>query len=206
MASQSEDPYAGLSRKAREECARRMARTLTRKPRHKKTRAYVSSLTGKAETAEQVWARAMNEAVASAAQSGNLPMVLRARKERLSPMADKSQRRHATKHCRRASRYQPHYKADDYRAPRDKEETDRLRVLLFEAQRGLCAICGHDMDGVVSLDHVIPHALGGKHGLGNYVATHGECNGDKTNDVPTGCEMVWLLMVNAKLGALPVVF
>jgi 5-methylcytosine-specific restriction endonuclease McrA len=82
----------------------------------------------------------------------------------------------------------------------------RKRSILSEAQGGRCGICGHPMKERPSLDHVIPHALGGKHGLGNYVAAHGECNGDKTNDVPTGCEMVWLLMVNAKLGVGPLVF
>lgn len=54
-----------------------------------------------------------------------------------------------------------------------------------------------------SLDHVIPRDLGGRDAWGNYLLAHGECNGAKSNDAPTGCEMVWLLAVNARLGVEP---
>lgn len=213
MASQSDNPYAGLSDKAREECLRRMCRTLSTKPRHKKTRDYINSLTGERETPEQLRARAVRAAqkVVDAAVSGatRVPFVRDGapyvRKDRVSPIA-KARQRHATKYCRRASRFQRELVGKEPRPIRDQAETEHLRAALVAAQGALCAICGQPMREKASIDHVIPHALGGKHGLGNFVATHGECNGDKTNDVPTGCEMIWLLMVNAKLGARPVTF
>jgi 5-methylcytosine-specific restriction endonuclease McrA len=88
------------------------------------------------------------------------------------------------------------------------EETQILRCKLWDAQRGICGLCGKPMRGGQndSLDHVIPHSLGGHNGAGNSLLCHSECNGRKSNDVPTGCEMVFLLAVNARIGALPLVF
>lgn len=97
-------------------------------------------------------------------------------------------------------------------APRRKrcvEEIYDTKDLLHAVQGGLCAICGRPLDPVVhraTTDHVIPVAAGGKDALGNYVLAHGKCNEWKANDIPTGCEMIWLLFVNAKIGAKPVVF
>jgi 5-methylcytosine-specific restriction endonuclease McrA len=86
-------------------------------------------------------------------------------------------------------------------------ETCRVhREILYAAQDGKCASCGGKMGKLIqaSLDHVIPISIGGVDALGNLVLMHGICNAEKSNDIPTGCEMVCLLAVNAKVGALPV--
>lgn len=136
-------------------------------------------------------------------------IVHKARKDRISPFAHKTQLRHQTKFCRRASRYQRHISGGRDREARDMEEMREVRRILFSVQHGICGICGQIMEMEperCSLDHVIPHCMGGGHGLGNYIACHKECNGDKTNDVPTGCEMVFLLFVNNIIGRDPKVF
>lgn len=204
------NPYEGLSEQAARLCIERMARTLAKKPRNPKTRAYIKSLVGETESPEHLWSRAKSTAQKiverAAAHIETAPRIRRVRKDRVSPTANKTERRHPTKHCRRASRFQRNLSSATPREPRDMHEMNDLRARLNDAQGGLCAICGEKIVGKISLDHVIPHALLGKHRTGNYVAAHGECNGDKTNDVPTGCEMVWLLAVNAKLGLTPVVY
>lgn len=49
-----------------------------------------------------------------------------------------------------------------------------------------------------SIDHVVPRALGGLN-EGNIVAVHLRCNGRKGGRMPTGCELVVLAWVNARL-------
>lgn len=217
------DPYAGLSDEAREACLRRMTKTLTSMPRHKKTRAYIRSLTGERETPAQLRARA-RRAVDQAAKRAAAMVIAKAviaktekaptpairRKDRLSPTArQRWNEAHPTKGCRRAIRHRPEFRTDGKREPRAMEVAFAQRHALIAAQGGLCAICGTSLPKEfhrVSFDHVIPRALGGVDAIGNFVVTHGECNGDKSNDIPTGCEMIWLLMVNAKLGVLPIVY
>ena len=87
-------------------------------------------------------------------------------------------------------------------------EQAKVRDILIRHQRNICAICGGEMedgtmDGRASLDHVIPKALGGADRLGNLVAAHRGCNGKKGSDPPTGCTLVWLLVVNNRLGVEP---
>lgn len=204
------NPYAGLSDEAREKCIARMARTLAKKPRSSKTRAYIKTLTGKPETEAELRARAAAVDQFAATELINAPATeqkaRKVRKQRISPFAAKSERRHPTKYCRRASRFQRNISNSVPRAPRDMQETAALREKLIDIQNGYCAICGSIIEGKVSLDHVVPHSLLGKHGDGNFVAVHSECNGDKSNDIPTGCEMVWLLFVNSSLGLHPQVF
>lgn len=201
------DPYAGLSNEAREKCIARMARTLKAKPRSPKTRAYVKSLSGKPETEAELRARAMRQfEVARVVKPEKKPTIRTVRKQRISPFAPKSERRHPLKYCRRASRFQRGLSSASPREPRDMQEIAALRIKLNDIQGGLCAICGTELRGDISIDHVIPHAILGKHGDGNFVAVHGECNGDKSNDIPTGCEMIWLLYVNSRLGLHPQAF
>lgn len=95
------------------------------------------------------------------------------------------------------------------RISRSMEESLTQRVLLYVAQEGICALCGQPMEGPGtrhSLDHVIPHALGGKNALGNLVLSDDLCNRRKSNDQPTACEMIFLLAVNARLGVEPTRF
>lgn len=92
----------------------------------------------------------------------------------------------------------------------------RDRAALWFAQHGICPLCGDlmphddDEDGpddrqmVASIEHVIPRSLGGFNRLGNYVATHRGCNRARGDAPPTGCLLVWLLAVNARLCVEPV--
>lgn len=81
--------------------------------------------------------------------------------------------------------------------------------LLVEAQNHMCAICGGHLVRRVqkteahwgpSVDHVIPVSRGGPDRLGNYLAAHIRCNTEKADRWPTGCELILLMAVNAKLG------
>lgn len=54
-----------------------------------------------------------------------------------------------------------------------------------------------------TVDHVVPRSRGGALGLGNVVLAHRPCNGRKANRMPTGCELTFLLAVNARLGVRP---
>lgn len=80
-----------------------------------------------------------------------------------------------------------------------------VRRVLLRVQDGLCASCGRAIRNhfQVSVDHVIARSLGGLDRLGNLLAMHGRCNNLKGNRPPNGCELVWLLAVNARLGVQP---
>lgn len=81
-----------------------------------------------------------------------------------------------------------------------------LRVL-WRAQGGLCAGCGGALSRYDrSLDHVVPRSRSGADALGNVVLMHGRCNSRKGARMPTGCELVWLMAVNARLGVGPAGF
>lgn len=220
------NPYSGLSEAAVSACIKRMARTLGRKPKHKKTRDYVASLRGReaktvAQAEKELRALAAQERfdaakevarrVIARAKAGSALKPYGERKQRVSPIAlqrrMKAAVRHDTKNCRLASRFQRGI-AGGKREARPMEEIRALRYTLHDAQEGICGICGKPLDddpSKGSLDHVIPRSRVPRE-MGNYVLTHGECNGDKTNDIPTGCEMIFLLMVNCKLGLHPQVF
>lgn len=71
---------------------------------------------------------------------------------------------------------------------------------LASAQGFICAICGTEMDDEPTIDHVIPLAKNGNDGPGNIVAAHRICNNRKADRMPNGCELVYLLAVNAKMG------
>jgi 5-methylcytosine-specific restriction endonuclease McrA len=78
------------------------------------------------------------------------------------------------------------------------------RAILLPAQDGLCPTCGkpvHYLDE--TLDHVLALRLGGADRLGNVLVSHFDCNHDKGHRLPTGCELIWLLAVNARIGVLP---
>lgn len=75
-----------------------------------------------------------------------------------------------------------------------------IRRLLAREQDYRCAICGTPMkDGDRNIDHVWPQALGGYGGLGNLVTTHYSCNDFKAARLPTGCEILALVAVCARL-------
>lgn len=91
----------------------------------------------------------------------------------------------------------------------EREEALLRCVVLADAQGWLCALCGQEIDILgrmgarISTDHVVPRYLGGWDEWGNFLAAHRQCNADKSNDEPTGCELVWLFAVNARLGLEP---
>lgn len=78
---------------------------------------------------------------------------------------------------------------------------------LLKAQGSCCYLCGRKMvlgkqptsALAVTLDHVTPRALGGK-SSGNLLLSHRRCNQAKGHRRPTGCELVRLAEVNARLG------
>lgn len=83
---------------------------------------------------------------------------------------------------------------------------------LITAQEGRCITCFRgisllDSKGRVrhmnsparpSFDHVHCHARGGRR-AGNLLVAHKKCNQKKSDRPPTGCELVWLEVVNARL-------
>lgn len=80
---------------------------------------------------------------------------------------------------------------------------------LWKAQQGQCAICDEPLlrdfrfDGGDSwnLDHVYPRSRYARLGnRGNLTLTHIRCNTKKGDREPTGCQILMLLVVNAKLG------
>ena len=79
----------------------------------------------------------------------------------------------------------------------------RWRMVVLTAQSGLCASCGRMIFDDPTVDHCIPLAMGGPDRLGNYVVMHEGCNNRKGNRQPTGCQLVFLLAVNNKLGVEP---
>ena len=123
--------------------------------------------------------------------------------------------------CRPYGRYEnqetskwPSLYRDGRIAPREPNVYSRfdqysIRSRLIDVQQRICALCGEELDSDdhrSTVNHVIPRSLHGSDDLGNLVAAHNRCNNRKSNDIPTGCEMVWLLAVNARLGVKPDIF
>jgi hypothetical protein len=50
-----------------------------------------------------------------------------------------------------------------------------------------------------TFDHVVSRAKTKKH-KGNLLAAHRKCNGEKGDRDPTGCELIWLEVVNERSG------
>ncbi len=195
-----------------EQCAAKMERFLASKPRSGKTLAYLKSLPKverrRVSVAEYEFAREIAKKVVARAQAASdeaaplfFPVNLPApRKSRVRPKARKTQwacRPGGHRHVAGPSM------RNDY-PPRTLAIVETQRKMLAAAQDGHCALCGKDLgEDRPTIDHCIPKFMGGADKLGNLLAAHGECNGAKSNDAPTGCEMVWLLAVNARLGVKP---
>lgn len=116
----------------------------------------------------------------------------------------------------------PYDLRDPARCPTSKA---RLMAKLWRVQGELCPLCGDPIPAegrmgkmsCASLDHVYPrrrqpgqgrghkpHGMGRRVGLAvSAFVTHAKCNLKKANREPTGCEVVWLLAVNARLGIGP---
>lgn len=208
-----------------EECARRLTEFANKKPRHWKTRAYLETLPPRKKpvtiSADEFQAVAPRKVKAvepierrTLAKPSDSKFV---RKDRMRPRA-KPQPAPKPEPTKKASRwacrpggfrFHRERRAETLRVSRTMEASLIQRILLHAAQEGRCGLCGEMMTRpavACSIDHVIPRSLEGADGFGNLLLCHGECNGRKTNDAPTGCEMVFLLAVNARLGVLPQVF
>lgn len=86
------------------------------------------------------------------------------------------------------------------------------RARLLEAINGLCGICGEpNSDGYSTIEHVIPRKIPRRHRRriatiqqrfdfhNVIVSAHETCNVKKGNRVPTGCELIFLILTNARL-------
>ena len=72
---------------------------------------------------------------------------------------------------------------EDVGTTKRKNMTPRLRLKVWEAHKGLCAICGGKIDGVRErwiLEHMRPLALGGADDEGNMAPVHEGCALAKT--------------------------
>lgn len=216
-----------------EESARRMTALLNRKPRARKTRAYLETLPKRSmvivtpddypnhEPARIQFQPEPLRRKVIARDAGGEEIARFVRKDRMRPRAAKREEQPTLPlpapqpvsstpwNCRPSGRHHQTWRAPGPRPGRTAEATMRQRLMLYAAQEGRCGLCGDQMDGTafrLSLDHVVPRSLCEIDGLGNLLLCHGECNGRKTNDLPTGCEMVWLFAVNSRLGVQPQVF
>lgn len=204
-----------------EECAARMERLLNKPPRAKKTRQYVATLprAGKRKVSlAEYEAPKISQRVAKLAAVSVLARLVRYQREDVPnrlPSRSRSRLRPKARTrldvprkwaCRPSGIRHRDGATLGVRKARDMEETRQQRLALYRVQSGLCGLCGHPLNpdpARNSLDHVIPLFDGGKDGLGNLLLCHGECNGQKSNDVPTGCELVMLLAANSKLAVEP---
>lgn len=84
--------------------------------------------------------------------------------------------------------------------PNSRKNFRERRHMIRTAQRNRCSICGQIFGSEpCTLDHVIPRALGGRH-LGNMLVAHRHCNTRRGSAKPTGCMLILLAAVNARLG------
>lgn len=72
-----------------------------------------------------------------------------------------------------------------------------IRTRLFEAQGGLCYLCGAYMHAPTE-DHVVPKALGGKN-RANRLLSCSSCNNRKANRPPYACELLALRAFNLRV-------
>ncbi len=68
----------------------------------------------------------------------------------------------------------------------------KKREILFQRQKGHCAICGDELKlsnsnplhpNAISIDHIIPRSLGGSNFLHNLRVVHRRCNIARGNDI-----------------------
>jgi 5-methylcytosine-specific restriction endonuclease McrA len=91
-----------------------------------------------------------------------------------------------------------------------KRKNSRLakrRMAIWKMQNLRCAGCGElayphlhwRHPRAITLDEVLPRAKGGQREWGNQIVMHRKCNAKKGDRLPTGCQMIWLSLVNARL-------
>lgn len=68
------------------------------------------------------------------------------------------------------------------------------------AQNNICCVCGARFgSGKPTFEHVVPKSQGGKR-HGNLLLSHYDCNFHRRDAKPTGCMLIMLAAVNARLG------
>ena len=177
---------------ALELCAVRMTKLLNNTPRRAVTRAYVATFPKRKKSV-------VTPSDYAAAQSAARAVIAKAaaKSEAAEPVIVSQQTSAVQRKDRRRPRARDNYKP-----------VSGIVHLLARVQSYLCAGCGHEMGGEwpnerATVDHVLPLSLGGKNGAGNLVAMHSGCNNKKAARMPTGCERIWLLAVNARLQTYP---
>lgn len=101
--------------------------------------------------------------------------------------------------------YVIHNKVIKYVKKKIRKRTSRLLrnvryKKLYDAQDGKCYLCDLPLSGYdCTIDHVLPVSKGGKDSLRNILLTHGKCNHDKGNRLPTRKELDYLAEVLARV-------
>jgi hypothetical protein len=75
--------------------------------------------------------------------------------------------------------------------------SDAHKLRLYDAQRGICYLCGSMILGTrtATFDHVTPKALGGDD-VDNLLLAHEGCNVKKRSRPPYACELIYLEHIN----------
>lgn len=154
-----------------EQCAARMERLLNTPPRKAKTRAYVATLPKRdrpAKVRPEDYIRARDIAMRQllAKQIGSDAMVAQIAAAKAANIA--RERR-------------------DRLRPRISEGSHRAR--LYDAQEGFCGGCGDALGDDMTIDHVIPRALGGSGAIANLLLMHFLCNNEKADRMPNTFEL-----------------
>ena len=89
--------------------------------------------------------------------------------------------------------------------PAKPDKLNKLMTLMIATQQNQCILCGghleinkelrSDHPLRPSFDHVVSKSKGGLD-RGNRIAAHRHCNSIKSDRDPTGCELIWLEVVN----------
>jgi 5-methylcytosine-specific restriction endonuclease McrA len=76
--------------------------------------------------------------------------------------------------------------------------TSSERAEVFRKTAGTCHVCGDSAGKGWQADHVIPHTLGGRTSLDNYLPICRECNGLRWSHTPKVMRLIMRLGVYAK--------
>jgi len=121
---------------------------------------------------------------------------------RLPPSPDERTKRLKSLHGDRRKFQEERKKSEPERR---RQLTDEERTTVLHKTAGHCHLCGGDLnensDGELTeerelvtdfvVDHIVPHASGGKDSLDNFLAAHGLCNGCRWFYSPE--EFQWIL-------------
>ena len=101
------------------------------------------------------------------------------------------------------TRAQTHQRENFLKSVREGRSKTRaaIRIQLYELGEGKCLLCHQPMKiEKLTLDHVIPKSKRGRE-AGNFLPAHSGCNRKKRDREPTGCELIWLEVINARARA-----